>query len=216
MGGVRTSVMAAATPEAPVAAAPEAVPERVRSGRLGEDREREILQVAYDLLAEVGYEGLRLDVVATRARTSKATLYRHWPGKAQLIADAVRCCKAWQHELPDTGSLRDDLMAVVRGMAEHMAGEDGPLLAGLLMAMRSDPEFAHVMRAMATAKRELGEEICARAVERGQLVAGCKAGLIEEIVPAALFMRGVVRGEPLDEEYVAHLVDDILLPLLTG
>jgi AcrR family transcriptional regulator len=190
--------------------------ERPRSSRLGEERELEILRAAYELLNEVGYEGLRLDAVATRARTSKATLYRHWPGKPQLVADAVRACKGWQEDLPDTGSLREDLILLVRGMADHMAGEDGPLLAGLMMAMRSDPEFAVEMRAMAATKPLLGDEICARAVDRGQLAAGCKAGLIEEIAPAALFMQAFIRGEPLDDGYVAHLVDDILLPLLTA
>jgi AcrR family transcriptional regulator len=189
--------------------------ERPHSSRLGEDRELEILRAAFELLGEVGYEALRLDAVAARARTSKATLYRHWPGKPQLVADAVRACKQWQSDLPDTGNLREDLIALVRGMAAHMAGEDGPLLAGLLTAMRGDPELAEEMRAVAAKKGDLGSAICARAVARGQLDAGCKAGLIEEIAPAALFMQGFVRGEPLDDEYVEHLVDDILLPLLT-
>jgi AcrR family transcriptional regulator len=189
--------------------------ERPRSARLSEERELEILRVAFELLSEVGYEAMRLDAVATRARTSKATLYRHWPGKAQLVADAVRACKAWQSNLPDTGDLRQDLIALVRGMADHMSGEDGPLLAGLIMAMRSDPDLAAEMRQMAAAKRDLGTDICTRAVDRGQLAAGCKAGLIEEIAPAALFMQAFIRGEPLDDEYVAHLVDDVLMPLLT-
>ena len=196
-------------------AAMAAAPERTRGSRLGEQRQMEILRATFDLLGEVGYEGLSMDAVATRARTSKATLYRHWPAKPQLVAEAVRACKVFEQDLPDTGSLRDDLIAVVRAMARHMAGEDGPLLSGLVNAMRSDPDFAAAMHAMAKTKPDLGIALCQRAVERGHLTAGCKAGVIEEIAPAALFMRGFIRGEPLDDEYVAHLVDDILLPLLT-
>jgi AcrR family transcriptional regulator len=185
------------------------------SSRLTEEREQEILRATFELLGEVGYEALRLDAVATRARTSKATLYRHWPGKPQLVADAVRTCKQWQQDVPDTGSLRDDLITLVRGMADHMTGEDGPILAGLVMAMRGDPDLAEEMRAVAATKDDLGSAICARAVDRGQLDCGCKAGLIEEIVPALLFMQSFGRGGPLDDAYVAHVVDDILLPLLT-
>ncbi len=70
-----------------------APPRSPRSTRLGDDREFEILQATYSLLSEVGYEGLRFDAVAARAKASKATLYRHWPGKAQLVADAVRVAR---------------------------------------------------------------------------------------------------------------------------
>jgi AcrR family transcriptional regulator len=189
---------------------------RPAGGRLGGDRERQILQAAFELLGEVGYEGLRLDAVAARARTSKATLYRHWPGKAQLVADAVRSCKEFPHELPDTGDLREDLLAMLRLTAEHMNGEDGPLMAGLLTAMRSDEELARELRAMATSKPDLGAELCARAVARGQLATNGRPGLFEEICPALLFFHSLVLGQPLDEQYLAHIVDDILLPLLTG
>jgi AcrR family transcriptional regulator len=182
---------------------------------LGEAREQEILRAAYDLLGEVGYEGLRFDAVAARARASKATLYRHWPGKAQLVADAVKCCKASAMDVPDTGSLRGDLVALSTTMAESMAGEDGPLLAGLVMAMRSDPEFACEMRATYESKQAVVESIVRRAAARGELRSSCDASLIEEIAPAQLFMHSFAMGEPLDAKYIDHLVDDILLPLLT-
>ena len=189
---------------------------RPAGGRLGGDRELEILRATFELLGEVGYEGLRLDTVAARARTSKATLYRHWPGKAQLVADAVRACKEFPDEVPDTGDLREDLLATLRHIAEHMTGEDGPLLAGLLTAMRADEELAREMRAVAAGKPDLASKICARAIERGQLAAGSDTDLFEELCPALLFFRSIVLGEPLDEAYLAHIVDDILLPLLTG
>jgi AcrR family transcriptional regulator len=186
-----------------------------RSARLTRDREQEILRAAYELLGEVGYEGLRFDAVAARARASKATLYRHWSGKAQLIADAVRSCKVSSQDVPDTGSLRGDLLALLTAMAESIAGEDGPLLAGLVMAMRSDPDFACEMRAMHQSKRAVSEIIVARAQARGELRTGCDLNLIEEIASAQLFMHCFGRGEPLDAAYIDHLVDDIILPLLT-
>jgi AcrR family transcriptional regulator len=185
-----------------------------RSIRLGGVREQEILRATYDLLAEVGYEGLRFDAVAARARASKATLYRHWPGKAQLVADAVRVCQASGFDCPDTGSLRGDIVMFMQAMATSMKSEDGPVLAGLVMAMSNDPEFAAEMRGLQNAKLHMSAVIHARAVQRGEISAGSDPNLIEEIAPALMFMQFFVRGKPLDEQFIAHLVDDILMPAL--
>ena len=187
-----------------------------RSARLGGRREQEILRVTYELLAEVGYEGLRLDAVANHARASKATLYRHWPGKAQLVADAVRLCRAAERECPDTGSLRGDLVAFMEIMAASMKSEDGPLFAGLVMAMLHDPEFAAEMRGLQESKQNTANAIRARAVARGELTPDSDPHLIEEIAPALMFMQCFARGEPLDERFISHLVDDILMPVLTA
>jgi AcrR family transcriptional regulator len=186
-----------------------------RSPRLASDREQEILRATYELLAEVGYAGLRLDAVAARAKASKATLYRHWPGKPQLVADAFRVCKASSDSTPDTGSLRGDLVALLEMMATSMTSEDGPIFAGLVMAMLNDPEFATEMRFLQAAKRTTAVEIHARAVSRGEISADTDPNLIEEIAPAQMFMQCFARGEPLDGPFIDHLVDDILIPVLT-
>lgn len=186
-----------------------------RPHRLSEQREQAILEAAYGLLGEVGYQGLRVDAVAARAKASKATLYRHWPNKARLVGDAVRLCKADDAPLPDTGSLRGDLVAWFGLIAEMTTGEEGPLLAGLMMAMHTDPELAAELRQMRTSKTPYAELICARAEEKGELAPGYNSELIDEIVPGQLFMHSFVRGGPLDAQFIDHLVDDIILPLLT-
>jgi AcrR family transcriptional regulator len=186
-----------------------------RSRRLDEERELAILRATFELLGETGYQGLRVDAVAARAQASKATLYRHWPTKAGLVCDAVRACKATEVDAPDTGSLRGDLVAWFAGLAEVMAGQEGPILAGLFMAMQHDPELAAELRDMRDSKIPHAVAMCRRAEERGELRPGYEVGLIDEIVPALLFMRSFAMGLPLDAEYTAHLVDDITLPLLT-
>ncbi len=190
-------------------------PRTPRSVRLSDDREYEILQATYSLLAEVGYEGLRFDAVAARAKASKATLYRHWPGKAQLVADAVRVCKVSGCDVPDTGTMRGDLCAFLQLTASSMADEDGPLFAGLVMAMHNDPEFATEMRELQRSKRTTASQIHARAVSRGEVSADSDPYLIDEIAPAMMFMHRFARGEPLDGPFIDHLVDDVLMPLLT-
>ncbi|HLL65900.1 MAG TPA: TetR/AcrR family transcriptional regulator [Micromonosporaceae bacterium] len=191
------------------------VPRSPRSTRLGDEREHEILRATYALLAEVGYEGLRLDAVAARARASKATLYRHWPGKAQLVADAVRSCQASRHQPPDTGSLRGDLVAMLNVMASSMTQDDGPLFAGLVMAMQNDPELAAEVRRNRASGATPAAAIHANAVNRGELDPDSNPQLIDEIAPAVMFMRCFALGEPIDEAFIDHLVDDILLPLLS-
>jgi AcrR family transcriptional regulator len=185
-----------------------------RSRRLDEEREQAILRATYDLLGEAGYQGLRVDAVCARAQASKATLYRHWPTKAGLVADAVRACKASDAVAPDTGSLRGDLVGWFGTLAKSIAGEEGPILAGLFMAMTHDPELAAELRSMRESKVPYAEAICARAAGRGELPAGYDAGVIDEIVPAQLFMHCFASGRPLDDAFIEHLVDDIIMPLL--
>jgi AcrR family transcriptional regulator len=182
--------------------------------RLDSERESAILRATYDLLAECGYQGLRVDAVAARAQASKATLYRHWPTKAGLVIDAVKFCRAATEDLPDTGSLRGDLVAWFTDMATLMSGDQGPILAGLFVALQSEPEFAAELRSMRDSKSAYAEVICGRALARGELSPGYTPDLIDEIVPAQMFMRAFALGESLDAAFVDHLVDDIILPLL--
>src|SRR3954451_21281052 len=111
-----------------------------RARKLDEERAQAILRATYELLGETGYQGLRVDAVAGRAQASKATLYRHWPTKAGLVIDAVKFCKAGSEGLPDTGSLRGDLAAWFTEMAASVSGHEGPILAGLFVALQSEPE----------------------------------------------------------------------------
>ncbi|GIH14206.1 TetR/AcrR family transcriptional regulator [Rugosimonospora africana] len=207
----------AGTQAAAAAISPDAAgdAQRSRPSRLGGERERAILQATYDLLAEVGYECVRMDEVAARARASKATLYRHWPRKAQLVVDAIRMCKGSGAAAPDTGSLRGDLIAWFSEMADAVTGEEGPLLAGVVMAMHNDPELAAEMRALHSSKSPIAQVMCDRAEARGELRPGYNVDLIEEIVPGLMFMHSFVLGEPVDARFVGHLVDDIILPLLS-
>src|SRR5262245_37799618 len=80
----------------------------------GEEREQAIIDATVCLLAEIGYEAMTMDAVAARARASKATIYRRWPGKPQLVGDALRRCGPGpKAEIPHTGSLRGDLIAML-------------------------------------------------------------------------------------------------------
>ena len=89
---------------------------------------------------------MSIEAVAVRARSSKATIYRRWPGKAELVAEAMRRrTEPVLEDLPDTGSLRGDLLALAQRMFDGMNGVDGGLMCGLAVAVRSDAEFGRLL-----------------------------------------------------------------------
>lgn len=184
--------------------------------KLDPEREEAILGATLELLAETGYEALRLDAVASRAKASKATLYRHWPGKAELVVDAVRCYEqADVADEVDTGSLRGDVLATVTAMRDMMSGEMGQLIAGLVAPLQKDPELARVVRtSMLEDKQQITRRMLDRAVARGELPADTDPTIFPEVAPAIVFMQIFLNAEPVDDAYLIHLTDDILIPLM--
>ena len=186
------------------------------SGTRGTMREDAILRTTLELLAESGYDQLTIDAVAARARCSKATIYRRWPGKAALVTTAVRRHAGQPADAaPDTGNLRSDLLAAIRIMRSSLSGQDAALVLGLLVAMHRDRELADAVRVQVlNAKREVFGAVIARAVARGEVPATADGDLLAEISSAVLFSRLLVTGEPLDDAFTEHLVDAVLLPAL--
>src|ERR1700729_2117030 len=90
----------------------------------GKPRERAILSAVIELLGQVGYEAMTMDAVAARAHASKTTIYRRWPGKPELVRAAVDVRVAGRLlGAPDTGSLRGDLLSVMRATRRHLTPE---------------------------------------------------------------------------------------------
>jgi AcrR family transcriptional regulator len=176
-----------------------------------------ICDAALELLQEVGYDRLTVDAVAARAHASKATLYRHWPqGKAQLVVTALKSRSTPPVVCTDTGSLRSDLLSLLGTVAASLTREDLGLMAGLLLAMRSDDELAAAVRQQVLEDKEgLAERLIAQAEARGEYVRPNAAVLLHELLPALLFTHPLLHGAPIDPPYLEHVVDDVLLPVLT-
>ena len=187
------------------------------TGPRAEAREQAILDAALELLKEVGYDRLSMDALAERAHAGKATIYRHWSGKAEIVVAALRRLKdGIGEEQVDTGSLRGDLIGELGQMCSHMTSEDAAIVAGVMSAMRSDAELADLVRTqILDSKRGKFTGIIDRAVGRGELPAGTTADLLEEVIPAVLISRLVLQGQPADTAFAVHMVDDIVLPLLS-
>jgi AcrR family transcriptional regulator len=186
-------------------------------GRPRDPRRREaILQAAIALVAEVGYDRMTVEALAARAGVSKPTIYRRWPGgKKEIVVDAIRSKHADFDSLPDAGSLRGDLLALLGAMIEHI-DEDAHLAGGLISQLRDSEELATLMRdEIVTLERQRYDALIQRAVERGELSADARVTpLFSDVAGAVVFTRAVITGQPLDQAFLEELVDHVLLPVL--
>jgi len=178
-------------------------------------RDAAICDATLALLLEVGYDRMSMDAVAARAHASKATIYRRWPGKQELVLDAVRARGVGLTVAEDTGSLRGDLVATYRSAIHGSAADDADLIAGVLRAMRTTPELADCVRSQVIeSKCDVSRVIVARAIARGELPAETDPLILHEVASALWFHRVLVVGGPVDDAFIAHVVDDVLMPLL--
>jgi AcrR family transcriptional regulator len=178
-------------------------------------RDVAICDATLALLLEVGYDRMSMDAVAARAHASKATIYRRWPGKQELVLDAVKARGVVLTVAEDTGSLRGDLVATYRSAAHGSAADDADLIAGVLRAMRSAPELADCVRTQVVeSKCDVARTIVARAVARGELPEETDPLILHEVASALWFHRVLVVGARVDDAFITHVVDDVLMPLL--
>jgi len=176
------------------------------------------MDAALDLVAEAGFDRATIDAIAARAGASKATIYRHWPGKPELVADAVRRhARPLLFRLPDTGTLRGDLLAGVEAIGQAMTSKAGLAFFGLLVAMRNDPALAALVREQMLGRKLRPEDNpVSRALARGELPPGTDPSLLFRVAVPLVNARLMLMGGQLDDKFVVGLVDDILIPLLTA
>ena len=188
------------------------------SPRRGAAREQAILDAVIVLVGEVGYEKVTVDAIAARARASKTTMYRRWAGKSELVADALRRhAQGPTPSVPDTGTLRGDLLLTVREIARTLVGSPGPSLIGLLEAIRDDATLRDLIGSQITQRsHEVGRIICARAGARGEDTDARRSDAVLDLAFAQVFTDTLFHGGVPDDPAVDRLVDRVLLPLLHG
>lgn len=166
--------------------------ERVRSS---------VLQATAELLTEVGYEQLSVEDVALRAGVHKTTIYRRWPTKGGLVADAVRLNSQQNVPIPHTGSLLEDLRQFARGIVANINSEGGSRRSKSIVAAAStSDELAAGMHSFWAERLELSATIIQRAIERGELPADADPNLIIETLIGPLWVRLLLTGEPVDDD----------------
>ncbi|WP_280696020.1 TetR/AcrR family transcriptional regulator [Kitasatospora sp. GP82] len=179
-------------------------------------RRREVFDVVLALLAEVGYERFTMDLVAQRARASKATLYQRWPSKAELVVDALQ-----EHQQvaagPEAGSYPDDLRRLLAAWLAGWTERDRGLMLALLEGSRRDPEVARLRRErLSRPLRQAAEAALARARGRGEIPGQVDEELLVELPFALVLTHVLVLDEQPSPELVDRIVDGVLVPLLRG
>ncbi|QWT24201.1 TetR/AcrR family transcriptional regulator [Subtercola sp. PAMC28395] len=181
-------------------------------------RDPEILDAALDVLAETGYDGMTIDMVAARAKAGKATLYRRWPSKAHLVLDAVACMKKGDYDpdgLPDTGTLRGDLVAMIKPHSIEDGERKMHIMAGVMSMLSRDPDLADVVSAAIVEPRaEVNRLFMRRAIARGEIPAESDIETLSMITPSMASYRTLILKKQIDREFLLSIIDGVILPAL--
>jgi AcrR family transcriptional regulator len=180
-------------------------------------REAQILEAALAVLADVGYDRFTMDAVAQKARASKATLYRRWNGKVQLVIDALIMDHQKHHNTlhgpVDTGTLRGDLIEAFCGHGGLTDKPEVDAFGAILTAITRDAEFAAAFRNQVLAPKLAGSKaLFERAKERGEIRADVDIELLAPALAGIVLHRFFLVGERPTKELVESVIDQIILP----
>ena len=191
--------------------------------RRGEVLEEAILRAAWEELSITGYPHLTMESVAARAGTNKAVLYRRWANKSELVLASLRkYVPRFTNEIPDTGNLRDDVYAYLHGIAEPLKAIGAQTIGGIMTEQLGSPLFRRLVESMPQLSQRRSESkmmtamttILKNAELRGE-------ARLEKLTPRIIalpfeLLRNeiITRQEPISDEAIGEIVDDIFLPLI--
>ncbi len=167
-------------------------------------------------LTAVGYAELKMEHVANRARASKGSLYRRWPSRAELVVDAVHYTLPGCGELPpDTGSVREDVLACLRGFADLLNGASGEAIRGLMAETIRNPDLMEVIRIRFIEPGvSLFLDVLRRGAVRGEVRATALTPRIASVGPDLLRQHFLMNCSPIPDRVLIEIVDDVIIPLI--
>lgn len=179
-------------------------------------RDAEILDAALEVLSETGYDGMTVDMVAARAKAGKATLYRRWASKSELVIDAVACMKQIDPDfskLPDTGSLRDDLVAMIKAPTIAEGERKMKIMAGVMSMISSAPELSDsVHAALVEPRLSVNRFLLQRAIDRGEIRPDADVETLALVSQAMVSYRVLMLREPITRDFLVSIIDGVVIP----
>jgi AcrR family transcriptional regulator len=188
--------------------------------RLDRSLDPAILEAALAVVAELGYDRMTMDHIASRSGVGKAAIYRRWNSKPAVVADAIA---HWRRghapvEPPDTGSLRGDVDALIAAVPDLDETDVNAVkvIVGVATAAMHDAVLAAALDDLVlSTPRRMIRVVLDRAVARGEIPAGRDLSLVPDVALGLNVLR-VVTGRPIDRVFVRRVLEDVLLPLATA
>ncbi|MEV6946346.1 TetR/AcrR family transcriptional regulator [Streptomyces sp. NPDC051172] len=185
--------------------------------RRGAVLERAILDAALEQLSTVGWNGLTMEGVAAGAQTGKAAVYRRWPSKEDLVADALQAGLPRMEEAPDLGSVREDLLALCRQAREAMFSRPGFAVRSVIH--ECDPIQAErfhgvIFDGIVEPTIKLLREVITRGIERNEVRPDAANSYVFDAIPAMMMYRSKLRGSEWGDRDLEEMIDQLMVPLL--
>lgn len=188
---------------------PEAAASAEQDPRVERSR-RVILEAVLAELGEVGYGAMTIEGVAARAGVGKSTIYRHWPGKLELVEDAFRTVKA-EFAVPTQGSIRDRVVGILEQVADLVAESTySACMPALIEAAERDPRVHDFHCRFSAERRAVLVSVLRSAVESGELAAGTDPEILADALVGPILMRRLMLGLPITRQIATDLVDQLL------
>ncbi|MEB3980068.1 TetR/AcrR family transcriptional regulator [Mycobacterium sp. 663a-19] len=178
-------------------------------------REAELLAVTLQLLQEHGYDQLTVDAVASAARASKATVYRRWPSKAELVLAAFIYGTNHFAVPPDTGTLRGDLLRAAEMVYRQARKHASTIQAVLVEVSRHGALNDALQHQFIDQPKALIHHVLQQAVDRGEINSGAINDELRDLLPGYLVFRSIIARRPPTRRTIQALVDDVIIPGLT-
>ncbi|MDT0568713.1 TetR/AcrR family transcriptional regulator [Streptomyces sp. DSM 3412] len=186
--------------------------------RRGAVLERAILDAALEQLSTVGWSGLTMEGVAAGAQTGKAAVYRRWPSKEDLVADALQAGLPRFEEAPDLGSVREDLLALCRQAREAMFSRPGFALRSVIHECdTTQAERFHgvIIEGVVEPTVKQLREVVERGIRRGEVRPDAANSYVFDAIPAMMMYRSKMCGSEWNERDIEEMIDRLMVPLLS-
>jgi AcrR family transcriptional regulator len=198
-----------------MATEPEIVTEEPRRGRPRDpSRDEAIIDAAIDVLVRDGYDNLSMEGVATAAGVGKATVYRRWSSKAELVIDAMATLKPALDTI-DSGSLEGDMDLMITASCSPLSQRLSEVMVSVCSALPREPDLLDAFKTRFTEPRiALITEMLERARRRGELGPEIDVAMAASLVPSLMLQRALMTGQPAGRVYAEQIAGSVLLPVL--
>lgn len=175
-----------------------------------------VLSATLKEFSEQGYAGLSFEAVATRAGVNKTTIYRRWPSKVELLGAALVALRDDDPPPPDTGSLREDLLQVLKHWVALAATPERRAIMQSLLLANTEPDMQAIVQRLRAERPAIPDVVFQRALERGELPRGTDVQLIRGVLLGTLHARITLKRQTLEKRYLPALVDLVVAGARAG